>query len=102
MDGGGGLNYLVRQKYRFQCPDCREDLVEGSLAAQHPMHHVWGRETQRVGAPPPPVEYRVYFLRNPWTVACPVKDCRWGGAIRANPRFHFVKCHMQDKIVILE
>ena len=63
----------------------------------------WGTQWEATNLPPPdPRLYKVYL---PWTTGfekCPVESCGGWVSTSTNLRIHFVQCHIQGKIVILE
>ena len=96
--------YRERQRDRVQCLESVEDLVSRSLEAHHHTQHGRGGGPKWDNTPPPydPRLYRISLRKSAWLVGCPVKDCRGRANNIINLQIHFVHCHMQETIVILE
>ena len=80
--------------------------IAGGVAGATPPGPEWDELGHSMGGhqspPPDPRLYKVYL---PWTSGfekCPVESCGGWVSTSTNLRIHFVKCHIQGKIVILE
>ena len=102
---GEGPSYRVRQRELLRRPDCRSEVMAGSMAKHRQTYNNQGQDPKWEDAQTPPEYLRthwVYYPRTMGSAACPVEVCRGGSTSITNLHIQFIHRHVRGMIVILE
>ena len=103
---GEVTSYRERQKGRFQCRECGEEMAAGYLVGHRMTQHGQAAEERRIcktlATGKDSQTYCMSFPAKggPWS--CPVEGCTGRVATRTEMRVHFLHQNVLDTVVILE
>ena len=101
------LSYQEIKWERVQCPECRKDLVRGSMAThRQKCHNVAkrrvGYKDEEGGGGDKPRTFWMTFSVNTGPRPCPVEGCSGKVETWKTTRVHFWNRHVWNTVVILE
>jgi len=94
----------AQQRQCVNCSECGKSLASSSLSQHLLTQHGQVGATSVLEAPPllPPHEYHVSFPKHLRQIQCPVEGCPGTAKLHDGLHCHFMHCHVNDVIVILQ